>query len=52
MDFHGKIVIQPITSGYNSIIWKTVNTLKFCDSEKLQSLFYFEMSHLELCVIG
>ena len=26
-------------------IWKTVNTLKFCDFEKLQSLFYFEMNH-------
>ena len=38
-------------SGYISIVCKTVNTLKFCDFDKLQSLFYFEMNHLELCVI-
>ena len=35
--------------------WNTVNyqwhTLKFGDFEKLQSKFYFEMNHLELCVI-
>ena len=37
--------------GYNSTIWKTANTLKFCDFEKLQSVFHFEMNHLELCVI-
>ena len=50
-NFHRKLRIRGIASGCNSIIWKTVNVLKFCDFEKLQSLFYSEMNHLELCVI-
>ena len=32
-------------------LYGTVNSLKFCDFENLQSLFHSEMNHLELCVI-
>ena len=43
-----KLEYGELICGHNSISWKTVNALEFCDFEKLRSLFYFEMNHLEL----